>query len=80
MSTKSLGVVIIAPEIIDYYYPYKYLVDGFFMTTSDNFFSLNMGQFEPFCLVSKIVPLIFPGLYHLTDYQTVDKTKAPTNG
>jgi len=29
MSTKSLGVVIIAPEIIDYYYPYKYLVNGF---------------------------------------------------
>ena len=37
-------------------------------------------QNEPFCLVSKIVPLIFPGLYQLTDYQTVDETKVPTNG
>jgi len=37
MSTKSLGVVIIAPEIIDYYYPYKYLVDGFFMLISESF-------------------------------------------
>jgi hypothetical protein len=36
-----------------------------------------MGHFEPFCLVSKIVPLIFPGLYHLTNHQTVDETKAP---
>ena len=65
MSTKSLGVVIIAPEITDYYYKYKYLVDGFLWSylglqpLSESFLALTLDNLNPSVYCSKPRPRFY---------------------